>query len=210
MTNPKYTDITIVLDRSGSMLDLWSDVLNGINSFVEDQSHLDGKVVLSLVTFDTEYDVIWNALNIQDVPKLTNKDIFPRGSTALLDAVGKRITDTGIRLAALSEDNRPNNVLFIVFTDGHENASREYTADQIRELIEQQTNTYKWTFSYLGSKHDAWNTAKTYGFQRSGTITAQASAVGYSDVLFRTSIATKSLHNNGTFNLNLTPNTSKN
>lgn len=169
MTNKNYADITLILDRSGSMWKVWDDTLIGLNKFVEEQKKFPGKTVISLIAFDTEYQVVWDALAAEQIPELSS-DISPRGYTALLDAVGKRVIDTGKRLSSLSELERPGQVLFAVFTDGLENSSREFSANRVRDMLQHQTDVYKWVFTYFGAGIDAWQEASKYGFLQRNTI----------------------------------------
>jgi hypothetical protein len=121
------TDVTVILDRSGSMEAIQSDVIGGFNRFLRDQQHESGECRLTLVQFDDQYDVVYTARSIADAPRLMDHTFQPRGSTALLDAIGRTIDATGARLAALSESNRPDRVMLVIVTDGLENASTEYT-----------------------------------------------------------------------------------
>jgi uncharacterized protein YegL len=156
------TDITVVLDRSGSMQSCQSDMEGGLNAFIDKQKGEPGHAIFTLVQFDTEYEFIHRAMPIKDVPKCS---LVPRGGTALLDAVGQAIAQTGERLAATPEDQRPGLVVFLVITDGHENSSREYKKPQIKEMIERQERDYKWQFTYLGANQDAFSEAGGMGFQ---------------------------------------------
>ena len=161
MTNPQRTDITIVLDRSGSMASVKSDVEGGFARFLEDQRKLPGECTLSLTQFDSEaVEEVYVARPIAEAPAMS---LHPRGMTPLLDAVGRTITRTGERLAALSESERPGRVLFLIITDGIENASREFSKAQIRELIERQRRVYQWDFIYLGANVDAFAEAGGMG-----------------------------------------------
>ncbi len=160
------TDITVVVDRSGSMASCRKDAVGGLNTFVEEQKKLPGDATFTLIQFDDKYEVVHNGIPLKDVPVC---DLVPRGSTALLDAIGKGIATTGERLKAMPEDQRPGLVVFVILTDGEENASREYRNDQIKKMIEDQTNTYKWQFTYLGANQDAFTAAGNMGIVRGGT-----------------------------------------
>ncbi|QDT65560.1 vWA domain-containing protein [Calycomorphotria hydatis] len=154
------TDITLVVDRSGSMSQIQSDAEGGVNSFIAEQAKLPGEANLTLVQFDTEYEFIHKGTPIANVPKYR---LYPRGATALLDAVGRAINETGERLAKLPEAERPGLVVFVVMTDGHENSSREFTKQQIKDLIERQQNVYNWQFTFLGANQDAFSEAQGMG-----------------------------------------------
>lgn len=152
MTNPSYTHLAVLLDRSGSMHSIKTDTEGGFAAFIEQQLATPGRCDVTLAQFDDVYEEVYVAKPLASVPPL---DLRPRNSTALLDAIGRLVTSTGERLAALPEDDRPGSVLVVIMTDGLENASREYTKPVIRQLIEQQETTYGWTFVYLGANQDA-------------------------------------------------------
>lgn len=158
--NPNLTDITLVIDRSGSMQDICNDAEGGINAFIVEQAKQPGMALLTLVQFDTEYEFIHRGIPIQQVPKY---QLQPRGSTALLDAVGRAIKEAGQRLATMPESERPGLVVFVIVTDGQENASQEFTKAQIKEMIEHQQNVYKWRFIFLGADQDAFDEAQSMG-----------------------------------------------
>ena len=126
------TDITLVVDRSGSMESIKSDAEGGINEFIRQQASEPGEALLTLMQFDTEYDLVHNGVNVTDVSPYT---LVPRGMTALLDAVGRAINETGARLAAMSEQERPGLVVFVIVTDGAENSSKEFSRADIRKMI---------------------------------------------------------------------------
>lgn len=152
MTRDDYTDITIVLDRSGSMQSVKSDTEGGFNAFIESQRQAPGQTLVTLVQFDDRYEVVYQGQAIKDVPSCR---LEPRGTTALLDALGKTIIVTGERLGAMPESERPGRVIVVVLTDGLENASKEWTREQVFEHVTRQTNDYAWTFTYLGAGQDA-------------------------------------------------------
>jgi len=129
------TDITVVLDRSGSMESIAGDVIGGLNTFVRAQAQVEGEACFTLVQFDDHYEVVHAHVPVQDVPPLTDQTYVPRGSTALLDAIGRTIVATGARLAMMAEADRPQVVIFAVQTDGLENASREFTRQQVFDMI---------------------------------------------------------------------------
>jgi hypothetical protein len=154
------TDITVVLDRSGSMQACRSDAEGGLNHFIEEQMKAPGEAFFTLVQFDNEYEFVHKGIPIQTVPHCT---LHPRGRTALLDAIGRAINETGSRLETMLEAERPGLVVFAILTDGMENASREFTQPKIKEMIEHQQNVYKWQFTYLGANQDAFQVAASYG-----------------------------------------------
>jgi hypothetical protein len=142
------TDITLVVDRSGSMATIKDDAEGGINTFIDQQKTATGEALLTLVQFDTEYEFLHRGINVKQAPRYS---LVPRGATALLDAVGRAISEVGERLAKMNEPDRPGTVVFVIVTDGHENSSKEYTRDRVREMIEHQQNVYKWEFVFLGA-----------------------------------------------------------
>lgn len=158
------TDITLVIDRSGSMQGIHEDAQGGVNAFVERQSKATGEALLTLVQFDTEYEFLHHAMPIDQVPKYV---LVPRGSTALLDAVGRAINETKERLAKVSEDDRPGLVVFVIVTDGLENSSREFARAQIKQLIKQQ-QLLGWQFTFLGADQDAFAEAQSLGIAAEG------------------------------------------
>lgn len=161
MKNLTYTDITILLDRSGSMNSIKNDTVGGFNNFIEDQKLVKGRADVTLVQFDDKYEVDYTAKNVKDVPKLNFK---PRGNTALLDALGRSIAETGERLCKLNKNSRPNKVVFVVITDGEENASKEYKKSQISEMVKHQQNKYSWDFIFLGANIDSIKDGRSLGF----------------------------------------------
>jgi hypothetical protein len=169
------TDITMVIDRSGSMSSIRSDAEGGINTFIDSQKSEHGEAQLSLVQFDTEYEFIHKGVPIGNLPRYT---LVPRGSTALLDAVGRAINETGARLFAVEESQRPGLVVFVIVTDGAENSSREFTREKIREMIEHQQSVYKWQFTFLAANQDAFAEGATLGIAQDGIANFAAEKVG--------------------------------
>ena len=157
------TEMVFILDRSGSMSNLTQDTIGGFNTMIENQKKEDGEAILTTVLFDDKYELLHDGVNIKDVNKLTNKEYFARGMTALLDAIGKTINTVGERLNKTKEEDKPSKVIFVITTDGQENSSREFTQEQIKEMIEHQTNTYNWQFMFLGANIDAVSTAQSFG-----------------------------------------------
>lgn len=142
------------------MATVQADAEGGINRFVADQAAEPGHATLTLVQFDTTYEFVHKAVPVKDVPRY---ELVPRGCTALLDAVGRAVFETGERLAAMNEADRPGLVVFVIVTDGHENSSKEFTRAKVKEMIERQTNDYKWKFIYLGANQDAFAEAGGIG-----------------------------------------------
>jgi hypothetical protein len=154
------TEIVIVMDRSGSMADWQKDAEGGLNSFVREQAAAPGTARITLVQFDTEYEVVFAGVPAKEVPTIA---LHPRGGTALVDAVGRAVNDTGRRLAALPESERPGLVVVAIVTDGEENSSREFRRDQIRQMIEHQQGVYGWRFTFLGADANSFAEAASIG-----------------------------------------------
>lgn len=160
------THISILLDRSGSMGSIVNDVIGGYNNFLSEQKAVKGDCTLTLVQFDSEgIDTLYEYAPIADVPELTTKTYQPRGATPLLDALGKSIESTGRALENISEADRPDKIIFVVITDGEENASNKFTKARIKEMIEQQEKQYAWNFIFLGANQDAFAEAGAIGVQ---------------------------------------------
>jgi hypothetical protein len=162
MTDKNLTHIYLLLDRSGSMQSIKTDTEGGFAAFVEEQKRTPGGCRVTLAQFDNHYDVVYADRPIADVPAL---DLQPRGSTALLDAMGKSITEAGTKLAALADDQRPDTVIVAIMTDGYENASQEWTHPAIKALVEQQTEQYGWQFLYMGADQDAIEVGRNIGIR---------------------------------------------
>lgn len=166
------TDITVVLDRSGSMASIAGDVIGGLNTFIRAQAQVEGEACFTLVQFDDRYEVVHAHVPVQDVPPLTEQTYVPRGQTALLDAIGRTMVATGARLAMMAEGDRPDVVVLAVQTDGLENASREFTQQQVFDMIRHQEAKYAWQFVFLAADQDAIAEGGAMGF-------ASASALDY-------------------------------
>ena len=173
-----YTDITVVLDRSGSMDSVRDDTRGGFNQFLKDQKAVPGEATFTLVQFDDQYQIDYNAVKIQDVKELTHETYVPRGYTALLDAIGKTIVTLGERLKNLKEEERPEKIIFLIQTDGFENKSTEYTFPKIAEMIKHQTDVYKWEFVFLGADQNAIESAATMGISGTKAMSYAKNTVG--------------------------------
>jgi uncharacterized protein YegL len=175
--NSNLTEIIFLLDRSGSMGGLESDTIGGFNAFIDNQRKLEGKTLVTGVLFDDQYEVVWNGAEAEKV-KLTVEEYYVRGCTALLDAVGKTILDVGYRLSKTNEDEKPEKVIFVITTDGFENASREFTYEKVKELIKHQQEKYCWEFIFLGANIDAQREANNLGIYSENAFSFEASGVG--------------------------------
>ena len=165
--NNNLTDITVVLDRSGSMASCRADAEGGLNTFVETQSQQPGDALFTLVEFDDQYNFVHKGVPIKKVPPY---NLVPRGRTALLDAIGRAINETGQRLGKMPESDRPGLVVFAILTDGGENASTEFNGAQVRAMIEDQTKEQNWQFTYLGANQDAFAVAGAMGIKAESTM----------------------------------------
>lgn len=167
MSNTDRTLLVFLLDRSGSMQSIKSDVEGGFAAFIDEQRQAPGDCAATLAQFDTEYELVYHGIPVGDVPAL---NLQPRGATALLDAMGKLITDTATQLDAQPEDERPGTVIVAIMTDGHENSSQEWTHPAIKSLVEQQTKR-GWEFLYMGADQDAIEVGVRLGVQRDKSVT---------------------------------------
>lgn len=157
------TEIVFILDRSGSMSGLEADTIGGFNSMIEKQKKQDGEALISTVFFDNASEVIHDRVNVRDIKPMTDKDYTVRGCTALLDAIGGAIHHIGnIHKYARTEDV-PEHTLFVITTDGMENASRRYDSETVKKMIEKQKERYGWEFLFLGANIDAVETARHFG-----------------------------------------------
>jgi len=168
-------EIAVVLDRSGSMEQTKADAEGGFNQFIADQRKEQGRCNVSLMQFDTVFETVYQGKPIAEVPKL---DLRPRGSTALLDAIGKTINTLGTCLAKTAERDRPGKVIVLIVTDGQENSSREFTYPKIDEMIRHQRDKYNWSFIFIGANQDAIATAVRMGIDASYALTSADNAVG--------------------------------
>lgn len=172
------TEVAFVLDRSGSMHELTNETIGGFNSFVERQRAEAGECRLTTVLFDTEYDVLHDGVDLTEVAPLTQEVYYARGATALLDAVGRTINALGSRLGATPEEERPEQVIFVVTTDGLENSSREFRYEQIREMVRHQERVYNWRFLFLGANIDSFTEGENLGFNPQTTANYDPTSEG--------------------------------
>lgn len=159
------TEIVFILDRSGSMAGLETDTIGGFNAMLDRQKQVAGEALISTVLFDTECDVIHDRVPLDKVSKLTQEEYYVRGCTALLDAVGGAIHHIGNIHKYAREEDRPEKTLFVITTDGMENASHYYTYDKVKKMIERQQKKYGWEFLFLGANIDAAQEAARFGIR---------------------------------------------
>ena len=157
------TELVMILDRSGSMSGLESDTIGGYNSMLQKQRETEGEVLVSTVLFDQRIEVLHDRVPLDRVPAMTDKDYYVRGCTALLDAVGGAIHHIGNVHKYAREEDRPEKTIFVITTDGMENASREYSYERVKEMVERQKEKYGWEFLFLGANIDAIATAGRFG-----------------------------------------------
>lgn len=176
--NPHLIEIAYILDRSGSMQTMQEPAITAFNDFIKSQLDVPGDARLTLVQFDDAYEVHVESRPIQDVPQLTAATYVPRGSTALLDAIGRTIEDTSRRLQPLPDAEKPGKVILAIFTDGYENASHQYTAKHISDLIRLHREDKGWEFLFLAANQDAIASAATMRMDAHSTANVMFSAKG--------------------------------
>ena len=172
------TELVFILDRSGSMAGLEADTIGGFNAMIEKQRGEPGEAVISTVLFDNETEVIHDRVSLDRVPALTEKEYDVRGCTALLDAVGRAIHHIGNVHKYAREEDRPEKTLFVITTDGMENASRRYTYDKVKSMIERQRERYGWEFLFLGANIDAAREAARFGIRADCAADYHADSMG--------------------------------
>jgi uncharacterized protein YegL len=154
------------------------DTIGSFNTFLKDQQAFPGECAFTLCTFNDDYRLVHDFEKIANVEDLSIKTYRPSGSTALLDAMGATIDSVGKKLAAMPEEERPSKVLFMVVTDGEENASRRYTREQIKSMVEHQRSVYSWEFVFVGANIDAFTAGTSMGFTAQNSVAYTASAAG--------------------------------
>ena len=157
------TEIVFILDRSGSMSGLEQDTIGGFNSLIEKQKKEEGDAFISTVLFDSRREVLHDRVDLKKIEPITEKEYYVRGSTALLDALGEAIHHIGNIHKYARKEDVPEKTMFIIMTDGYENASRKYRYEEIRKMISRQKEKYGWEFMFLGANIDAISEAKKYG-----------------------------------------------
>ncbi len=157
------TELVFILDKSGSMGGLEKDTIGGYNSMLEKQKKLDGECVITTVLFDNHYELLHDRIDVRAIKPMTEEEYFVGGSTALLDAIGRTIHKIGTVQKNTAEEYRAEKVMFVIITDGEENASRRYSAAQVKEMINRQKEKFDWEFIFLGANIDAVETAGRFG-----------------------------------------------
>lgn len=171
-------EVVFILDRSGSMQGLESDTIGGYNSMLDEHKVGDGEVLLSLVLFDDRFQVIHNRQDIKSVPHLTKREYFVRGSTALYDAIGRSISKINAVQNRLPEAERSEKIIFVIMTDGYENASREFHHAEIQRLITRHKQLFGWEFLFLGANIDVDTVAQNLGIDAHKAAHYQADSKG--------------------------------
>ncbi len=172
------TELVFILDRSGSMAGLERDTIGGFNAMLEKQKKQDGECYVSTVLFDNESEVLHDRLKLAEVPPMTDDEYTVRGCTALIDAIGGAIHHIGnIHKYARPEDV-PAHTMFVITTDGMENASHRYTSERVKKMIQRQKDRYGWEFLFIGANIDAVETAARYGIDRDRAVNYHADCEG--------------------------------
>ena len=164
------TEMVFILDRSGSMADFVADTIGGFNAMIEKQKKEPGEALVSTVLFSDESEVIYDRVDIKEIGKMTEKEYSVRGCTALIDAMGDAIHHIGNVHKYIRDEDRPEHTVFVINTDGYENASHRYTSDEVKQMIERQKEKYGWEFIFVGANIDAVETAKHYGIDALHTV----------------------------------------
>ena len=172
------TELVFILDKSGSMSGLEKDTIGGYNSMLEKQKAVEGECRITTVLFDNNYELLHDRIDIRAVNPITEKEYQVGGSTALLDAIGRTIHKIGNAQKNTADDYRAEKVMFVIITDGEENASREYSADKIKAQIERQKTKYGWEFIFLGANIDAVQTAGRFGIAPDRAVDYLADSAG--------------------------------
>ena len=191
------TEIVCVLDRSGSMSPVQTDVIGNFNNFLDEQVKVPGEANVSLFLFDDKHDTVYKGVRISEVKKLDDTVYFARGWTALLDAVGKAIKEVGGDFASRKEEERPEKVIMLIMTDGCENYSKEYAYHQIKEMIEHQKQNYNWEFVFLGANIDSFAVGGSIGVSARNTMNYTNTSAGVRDAYMSMSNCVSNFRNSG-------------
>jgi len=186
VVDSNYTALSVLLDRSGSMQRIRSDAEGGLRALIAEQRTVPGRVTLRLAQFDEHYEVVHPSQSLHQVGE---PSLQPRGQTALLDAWGRAMGEFGEELAALPEDQRPGSVVFAVITDGLENASQEWTQQQVSDKVREQTDRWGWTFLYVAANQDAIAEGAKYGVPSAQSVSYTADSDGTQSAFASTSSA---------------------
>lgn len=206
MSKKGLTEMVLILDRSGSMHGLEADTIGGFNSMIERQRQEEGEAFVSVVLFNDRTEVLYDRTEIAKVEPMTGRQYQTGGCTALLDAVGGAISHIGNVHKYAREEDVPEKTIFVITTDGLENASREYSYDMVRKMIERQKERYNWEFMFLGANIDAVREAGRFGIQANRSVRYQQDSAGtrlnyqvVSDVIVRARKASSQAEMNAVF-----------
>lgn len=172
------SELVFILDKSGSMAGLEADTIGGYNAMLSKQQKAEGEAIVTTVLFDHDYELLHDRINVKGISPITEKDYEVGGTTALLDAIGFTIQKIVNVQKRTSEEERAEKVLFVITTDGMENASREFTADKIKKMVQMQKEEYGWEFLFLGANIDAVSTAARFGIEEDFAVEYHADEVG--------------------------------
>ena len=178
MTKNNTTELIFILDRSGSMAGLESDTIGGFNAMIEKQKKVDGECFVSTILFDNESEVLHDRLKLSEIKPMTDKDYTVRGCTALIDALGGAIKHIRNIHKYAREEDVPKNTMFVITTDGMENASRRYSSEEVKRMIQHQKEKYGWEFLFIGANIDAVETARHYGIDEDRAVNYHADKMG--------------------------------
>ena len=180
------TEMVFILDKSGSMSGLEADTIGGFNGMIEKQKKEEGEALVSTVLFSDESHVIHDRVDLQKIEPMTDRHYYVGGCTALIDAIGGAIHHIGNVHKYAREEDRPEHTIFVITTDGMENASRHYTSDKVKSMVQRQKEKYGWEFLFLGANIDAVETAARFGINEDRAVNfcndAQGQALNYSEV----------------------------
>lgn len=178
------TEVVFILDRSGSMSGLEADTIGGFNSMIKKQKAEEGEAYISTVLFDDQCEVLYDRVSVDKVEPMNDKQYYVRGCTALLDAIGGAIHHIGTVHKYCRDEDRPEKTIFIITTDGMENASRQYTYDKVKKLVERQKEKYGWEFLFLGANIDAIDVAGRFGIGADRALNYECDSIG-TEINFR-------------------------
>lgn len=174
----QLTEIVFILDRSGSMRGLEADTIGGFNSLIEKQKKEEGEALISTILFDDCTEVLHDRVPLDRIKPMTEDDYYVRGCTALMDAMGKAMKHISTIHKYAREEDRPSKTIFIITTDGKENASRQYSSERVKEMVEKRKSKYGWEFLFLGANIDAVETAGHFGISKDRAVNYHSDAEG--------------------------------
>lgn len=174
----QLTEIVFILDRSGSMCGLEADTIGGFNSLIAKQKKEEGEALISTILFDDCTEVLHDRVPLDRIKPMTEEDYYVRGCTALMDALGKAIKHISTIHKYAREEDRPSKTIFIITTDGKENASRQYSSERVKKMVEERKSKYGWEFLFLGANIDAVETAGHFGISKDRAVNYHSDSEG--------------------------------